>query len=374
MLVTCDSEKLKKTYKIVSKAVTTSGNGTLTDYVMFVFSGDRILLRATNLEIDIISSFDAEGSETGAVLLPGKILNELIPKLNDGKVSFNFEENKVKIASEKSKFTINSLSSENFPSLYKDKWELIFSLDQNTLKKNLQDVLFAAAGPACIGKPTLQGVSLTTSGSNIEWAATDSHMLSISKTFCENIVKDTSGILPAKALQELCKILDGDGNVEIFEGPGRFIFKATNFQFSVSCISGKFPDYRGIIPNTFKNVITLSKTTLKSLLNRVMIIAKDSNGNPPVLKVSLDEGTLLLIEGRSSGGNLAVEEIEYGYSEDNCTDSPISLGFNGAYLLDVISSFAQEDVVFKFNDEMSPSVFTGGEDKLCLLMPYRLTF
>jgi DNA polymerase-3 subunit beta len=86
------------------------------------------------------------------------------------------------------------------------------------------------------------------------------------------------------------------------------------------------------------------------------------------VKLAIDKGTLT-VSATSPENGTAIEEVEVRYQA-----SPIEIGFNSRYLLDITEQIEGEAVLFAMADAASPTVVRDSADTsaLYVLMPMRV--
>ena len=86
--------------------------------VLFKSSGGDITLAATDLEIEMVANVVAESTEDFQTTIPARKLLDICKALPDGSdINFNIEETRVSLTSGRSRFTLATLSAQDFPSL-----------------------------------------------------------------------------------------------------------------------------------------------------------------------------------------------------------------------------------------------------------------
>ena len=86
------------------------------------------------------------------------------------------------------------------------------------------------------------------------------------------------------------------------------------------------------------------------------------------MKLALSEGKLILSVTNPDSGS-ATEELEVDYDS-----SPIDIGFNARYVLDIVQQIEGDHARFLLNDAASPTVVRDSNDEgaLYVLMPMRV--
>ena len=130
-------------------------------------------------------------------------------------------------------------------------------------------------------------------------------------------------------------------------------------------IDGSFPDYGRVIPQGNDKELRVSNAEFTSAVDRVSTIASERGR---AVKLNIASEKLTLSVNNPEGGS-ATEEIVIDYKA-----SPLEIGFNARYLLDIASQLESDDVVFKLADPGSPTMVRDGADQsaLYVLMPMRV--
>ena len=113
-------------------------------------------------------------------------------------------------------------------------------------------------------------------------------------------------------------------------------------------VDGTFPDYDRVIPTGNDKIVQVSTGALKEAVSRVATVSsKSSNG------IKLDIGEALIkLSAQNSDIGAADEAVEAEYSGE-----PIQIGFNGAYLADVLNQIEGDEVEISLADPGSPTLF-----------------
>src|SRR5574340_819064 len=178
----------------------------------------KMRFTATDLEIQITTTIDTEASngQTAAFTVGGKKLQEILRVLPDqSKITIDTKENKAQIKTNKSRFSLQTLPSQDFPKLsnqLENAKKIV--LPQKELKSLLLSVQYAMAQQDV--RYYLNGVLLIIDGNKLKAVATDGHRLAYNAGVIEGHHEKQEIILPRKAVVELSKLLaDSDESVEL---------------------------------------------------------------------------------------------------------------------------------------------------------------
>jgi DNA polymerase-3 subunit beta len=173
-------------------------------------------------------------------------------------------------------------------------------------------------------------------------------------------------IVPRKTVAELRKLLDeAQGSVAVSLSDTRVRFSLENAVLTSKLIDGTFPDYERVIPTGNDKIMEVRREDFAAAVDRVSTISTDKSR---AVKLAISKGQLTLSATSPDAGS-ATEEIEVRY-----TASPIEIGFNSRYLLDITQQIEGDGAKFAMADAGSPTLVTDAADQsaLYVLMPMRV--
>jgi len=268
---------------------------------------------------------------------------------SDQTITLESNQSKLILKSGKSRFTLQSLPADDFPLVQESSsYGPIFSIPQKTLKALLQQVSFSMAVHDI--RYYLNGILFVAEGKQLNLVATDGHRLAYTSATLESDVPKQEVILPRKTVLELLRLLnDKDGNISMQFASNQAKFSFDGNDFVTKLVEGKFPDYNRVIPKSHKNSITLGKTALLTILQRIAILTTDKFKG---VRINLDSGVLRVASSNAEQEE-AIDEIEVDYSGDS-----IEIGFNVTYLIDVLVNMNEEMVRMDLADSNSSVLVT----------------
>ena len=370
----CEKRQLQTGVGAVEKLVSTRSTLPIIGNVLFEAGKSGIKLSANNLEIGMELGIKANVVKEGAVLLPAKTLSGIVSKLPDTTVNFKLSENgTVRIAYDQSNFNLHSLPPDEFPALPKVKEGKSFSVDPALFAEMVRQTIFAVS--ASEDKYILTGVLIETGksqfpgdSSNLRLVATDGYRLA--KVGAKMEAKGDSGvnvIVPARALLELAKILEGgkDEALKIVVSGEQIGFKYGDAYLVSRLIQGQFPDYKQVIPKKSSTRITLGTKDFLRAAERAAVIASGS-------------ANVTLLEVKSNKMKLSANTPDIG-SVDEILAAEIKgsdkarASFNIRLITDVLGVIETEKTVIELGEGLSPGVIRpeGNDDYLYIVMPIR---
>src|SRR6266705_6425970 len=119
MKVVCQRDELTQELGVVSRAVSTRASVQILSGVLLRAEAGRLHLAATDMELSLRSSLDAQVEGEGAVVVPGRLLVDLVRLLPDSEVTVEYraEESVVRVTSGPSTSTLHTYGADDFPRL-----------------------------------------------------------------------------------------------------------------------------------------------------------------------------------------------------------------------------------------------------------------
>ncbi|OYU25420.1 DNA polymerase III subunit beta [Paucibacter aquatile] len=340
-------------------------------------TGGQLELTTSDLEIQVRTSAELGGDAGDFSTTVGarKLIDILRSMPADQTVSLTANGSKLTLQGGKSRFTLQTLPSDDFP-LVQEAADFgpAFAVPQKTLKHLINQVHFAMAVHDI--RYYLNGILFVAEGKSLTLVATDGHRLALAQAELETEIPKQEVILPRKTVLELMRLLkDGakaDKSGDSEEAPIEMRFAGNQAKFSFSgmefvtkLVEGKFPDYNRVIPKNHKFNVTLGRVQLLSSLQRAAILTSEKF---KAVRLSFEPG-LLSIASSNAEQEEAKEEIEIDYGGDL-----IETGFNVTYLMDALQNMSQDMVSIDLNDSSASALITIPEQSgfKYVVMPMRI--
>ncbi|PQJ95936.1 DNA polymerase III subunit beta [Chromatium okenii] len=331
-----------------------------------VANDDRVMLTATDLEVEVKTSFPVELKQSGEVTIPAKKLVDICRSLGEGtEIHFQMSDERCTVKAERSRFTLGLLPASEFPLMdtVQDGFQL--SITESVFKRLLDKTAFAMAQQDV--RYYLNGLLLEFRESTLTAVATDGHRLAKFQSSVDVGISELRQIIvPSKTISELRRQLNySDDVITMSLGEKSIHIVMGNLTMTSKLVDGRYPEYERVIPHTLSRQASLKKDELKRALSRTAIL---SNEKYRGVRLTFDQGMLRLLAQNPSQEE-AEEEIELDYQDDS-----ISIGFNVSYLTDVLGVIDGKEVYIQFQDANSSSVWHGkdADDESYVVMPMRI--
>jgi len=364
---TCQQSDLAHGIATVERAVSARDNMPILEGIFIEAEGDRLKLVATDLEMSIECHVPAHVEESGAAVLGGRVIGQMVRKLVGDQVVYASDGTRTAvISSGRSRFTVHTMDPDDFPSLPGIDDSEMWRIKQGILRRMIRHTAFAAASDD--SRPFLTGVYVEVSGDDVNFVATDSSRLSFYKAKLENgSEQPRSGIVPVRALQELVRILgsDYDAEVEFAVTPSQAVFRSDGIQMISRVIEGQFPDYRRVFPSEHAAKIKVDRGELLDAVERVSLVARR---NTPIVKLSV-EGDSLALNSQEAEVGQAFEELSVDHEGVD-----METAYQSRYLVDVLKALDSDEVEVCLGEGLRQGSVTpvGDDDYLYIVMPVRV--
>jgi len=360
--ITCSKGELASALAVVSRAVSTRGAVQVLGGILLQAEGDRLTLAATDMEISIRSSLAGDIEGDASVVVPGRLLTDLVRLLPDDKVLLAYDEGEgvLAVTSGSHASRLNVYSAEDFPRLPPTDGQLQ-TIDAGALLATIEKVGRAASRDE--SRPVLTGVLVRFEGEKLVMAATDSYRLAVKETVLESPGPDLDAIIPARALQELTRLASGAEDVELGVHENHVIFSAGDVWLTSRRIDGQFPNYKQLLPETFEAEIPIAREGLLEVVRRAGLMAQR---NAP-LRLRFADGELTVSAQTQDVGE-ATESLPIEYAGEE-----LEIGFNPDFLRDGLEAVSAETVQLKLINRLRPGLIAAPDESFWyLIMPIRL--
>jgi DNA polymerase III subunit beta len=361
--ITVPKDELAARLGIVARGVSTRTAVLVLGGIQLRAEAGRLHLAATDMEVSLRTSLDAQVSDEGTVVVPGRLLLDIARSLPDNEVSIEHrpEEGVVVVTAGTAAYRLHTYSAEDFPRLPDVDAGSLHSIDREALVETVARVGRSASRDE--SRPVLTGILVRFEPGKIVMAATDSYRLAVKETSVEGTLPELEAIIPARALQELSRIAGGADEVQLGMQENHVVFGADGTWLTTRRIDGQFPNYRQLLPEQFEHEVALPREEALEVVRRVSLMAQR---NSP-LRLRFADGELTVSAVTQDVGE-ARESLPAPYTGD-----AMEIGFNAEFLRDGLDSVEADTIKFKLISPLRPAVLEGeADDYVYLIMPIRL--
>lgn len=325
-------------------------------------NGDGVTFTASDLELEMHYKASISGDDF-AVTVPAKKFGQIISALkSDDKISMTIDDNKLLVKSGRSRFSLSTLPSEDYPEMpeYKGDDSVRFEITQFELLKAIGSVSHAMAINDI--RTYLNGVLLSSDG-KLTTVATDGHRMATLKT--DVSCPEFSIILPRKAAEEIIRQVKPTDQMVYVEVNSRYaLFNLGSLTIKSKLIEGKFPDWERVVPRNNHNLVIASKSEILNSIARASILANDRLSGA-LVKI---DGISMSVSCKNQDGEDSMDEIEVQHD-----GASIECGFNFNYLRDAANAINGDVVNMAFGHAAGSVLISGNDSAMrCVVMPMRV--
>jgi DNA polymerase III subunit beta len=328
--------------------------------------GDRMEICGTDLEVEVRTGCTAVVSHEGDTTLPARKLMDICRNLADGTdIRFRLNNERCVVTAGRGRFALGVLPAGDFPLMDPETDGLEVTVPEGVLRLILDKTAFAMAQQDV--RYYLNGLLIEWEQSGINAVGTDGHRLAkFHRSLNLDVVERLQVIVPSKTILELRRQLSStDDPVSIWVGSRSIRLSTGGMVMTSKLVDGRYPEYERVIPRELGKVAKVGTDALKRALARTSIL---SNEKYRGVRLAFEDGVLRL-QAHNPEQEEAEEEIELDYKGEST-----AIGFNVAYLSDVLGAVDGSEIEVRFSDAGSSSVWrgAGAEDETYVVMPMRL--
>ena len=370
MKATIERATLLKSLSHVQSVVERRNTIPILSNVLIEASGEGSLkLMATDLDLQIVDSVEAQVETPGATTVPAHTLFDIVRKLPEGsQVSLSAADGKMLVVAGRARFNLATLPRDDFPVIAEGELPTRFELPAETLKQIIDKTRFAISTEET--RYYLNGIFFHVSDEAtpvLKAAATDGHRLArVTVARPDGAAGMPDVIIPRKCVGELRKLLDEiDGTVGVSLSASKVRFDLGTAILTSKLIDGTFPDYSRVIPTGNDKLLKLDPKSFMQGVDRVATIASEKTR---AVKMSLEKDKITLSVTSPENGT-AAEEVSGDYGADS-----FDIGFNARYLLDILGQIEGDSVEVHLADSAAPTLLRENDKSsaLYVLMPMRV--
>lgn len=366
----CDAKAIAGAVTAASKVVNAHTTVPILNNVLVSAQGDRVSVRATDLELTLENAVGADVQEEGSCTVPARLFTQYLANLPvAAKVQMQGTSTRATVKCERSNYEFYTLPADEYPPLPEGQKGVRFRVDAKEFRDASSAVTFAASGEEARGA-VLMGTLLELDGSDLTMVATDGYRLARRHVkLAEPVTSASKLIVPARGLGEVVRVpSDGVMEATVIGGQAnQLVFQAGDVRISARLVDGQYPNYQQVIPKEFDKKVIASTAQLLASLRRAGVVAGD---RASMVKLAMDGSSLVITASSDTAGN-AYEELDVERTGD-----PLTIAFNAKFLVEILNHIESETVALEFVGALNPAAIhpagDGASDRqLYILMPLR---
>jgi DNA polymerase-3 subunit beta len=369
-----NSKELEKLLGKIIPAVPTRTPMPILENFLFEVKDGLLTIYATDLEISLKSSLSIATEDNIKLVVPARLLNDIVRSLSDTTIHFKLTSNKkINLITDTGKYVISYLDPDEFPDIpsvtedknVKDINEVV--INGVELRQAFEKTSFAMSKEEM--RPAMMGTLFEFTDDGLRFVTTDGHRLvnMLKKNIKANF--NQQYVVPERAVSVLLKILD-EKDVKIYLTKSYVSFKLNDIELITRLIAQKYPDYNSVIPLENEFALKINTKDIHNSIKRMMLFSTSTTRR---VKFSIKKESLEISAEDLDIGASGEEKVVCEYSGDD-----LEIGFNSAYVNDVLNHMSDnEEIIFKLHSPtkaviIEPVEKKENQDLMMLLMPVRL--
>jgi len=364
MRLTIEKNRLLDTVAVVSKGMATRSTMPILAGIHIDAASDGVVFQATDMEISVRHITEALIEQQGAVVVPGKLMTEIVKSLPEAAVTLESGEGSLRISCMDALFSVTTMDPVDFPSFPQIITSRSVLLPSKVMSALIRKVAKAVSKDE--SRAVLTGILFRVEGRTVQMVATDSYRLAIAKAEVEEELSDPFElIVPGTVFDEVSRLVAED-NITIGEAENQIVFQFGPTTFISRKIEGSYPNFEQIVPAEKSMSATVETELLRGAVKRVSILAQD---HIPI-KLAFDSVAQSI--------TITANKLDVGDAREavlaQIEGDELEIGFNHQYFLDGLNAVESDEVLFEAQNAMKPGILkaVGGEYFFYLTMPVRL--
>lgn len=331
-----------------------------TSSILFQVGHRELVLKATDLEISLQSSYTLEAStieEPCSFLVSGRRIFELVKELEE-LIEFTISGSQLELRAGAVNLSLHIKDAQEFPP-FPERIENLMQFDADFLLNFLNSVAYLI--PQNNANPALNGLLMEISSSGLKMTTTDGHCLAQVTASRYTLEDSKNWLLPRRAVFEIKKLLEGLSEPIIFLGTcgSQLVFSGNTFNFFTRLLADPFPSYHAILEREGFSPAGVDRNTFIKTLRRSacllsgQFIATQFCFNEKNIKVSML--------------NKEVGKLEEDVPMNSFGGGSLDIRFYAPYLLNGLQAFSGENISFYLKGPSNPIIFQSSQQDMQML-------
>ncbi len=366
MKIIVNSLDLNDAVSKVIKALPVRDVAPVLECIKITAENDKMTLFATDKDLAIEKTIDANVIVGGGILVPGKVVSDYIRNIADGDNDISLEtsdEGNLIISTSRSECAFMTISVDEYPDNEQISDERYFAIQEINLKEIINNVIFSVSNDD--SRPMLKGVFFEAKDYAVTAVATDGYRFAMSKKALEEKTEYISATVPSRSLSELSKLLgDGENVLKVYIEKNYLLVSFENTKLMTRLlVSGQYIRYDNIIPKEFVSTLIVNKEVFEKSLNTASIMSRGDKNNLVVLDI--EEYNMNI-----------TSTSQYGTARENITISlsgkDVRCAYNAKYINDCLKVINAESIKMEFAQHSSCVITINNSDEvLYFILPVK---
>jgi DNA polymerase-3 subunit beta len=338
--------------------------------VLLQTTAEGLRATATDKTMTVIGDYAATVRSAGEVAVDANNFFQIAKVLSGDVVSIKVIDNgRLEVKAGASVFKLATFNAADFPVTPAVDQARTLTMESEALRRVIDRVHFAVAPDD--NRYGLNGAHVedttVSQGAVVRFVGTDGNRLCWAQApYQGELGIGKKMLLPRKGLGEIRKLIEGyDGDVQIAFGDRAAVVQYPGVLVHLRLLEADFPDYRQVLPASFKRRVIVERDALREALRRVSVLATDATNS---VRFQFGPDGLQLSARKADTGD-GKEDVQVELQGE-----PISMGFNARFVIEVLSAMQGSRVALELGEALAPCILRDLDDDnaLFVVMPVRL--
>ena len=324
----------------------------LNDQIIFITSDKHISIKTT-----LTNKEEFEVNEEGNLILDEKMINEITRKIDSEDINFeSIEGDYIAVYGGNSKYTLNVVSSEEYPIIDFGSVNKKFKVNSCILKTIVEKTAYACSEKEI--QLNLTGINLFSKEGKLHALATDRYRLA-SKEFDVQLDEDFNIVVPKKYFINALQTIDQE-EIDIEIQKNKLLLYTDESIIQIELIEDLFPNVAPVFKNTINGTLYINKNELLKMIDRCSLIKDDKNKTAINLKIENNQLYL------SSNNHISTsnEKMEL----NNYEGEDLDIIYDCKFFIESLKVIDTEEVKIEFTKEKKAAILKNKDDESLILI------
>lgn len=357
MQFTTTQNDLNQALQFVASAIDGKSTLPVLNNVLIQAEAGRVVISGTNAEVEKRITIPAKVEQDGSITVPAKKFQDFAKNADPQKdIKLTVANNKATVQSGRSRWQLVTIPASEYPEFMQVKGSEPVSVDVNKLIDGIKRC-GSAMGVNDV-RYYLNGMLLDVKPGSVTLVATDGHRMSMYALDTDAQI-DRQAIVPRQTVLDINKMISRAIDATIELGVDNIKVTVGNMEMYSKLIDGKFPNYKAVIPSDLPVSAEMNTEEFRSAVRRTLPLTNQYGA----MLFAFADGQLVM-NATNQQHEEATEDIPAAFT------SPVEIGFNGNYTMDMLNSVTSETMTLQMKDGNSSARVDDG-DYTAVLMPIR---
>lgn len=366
MKVVVEHNDLVKALRLVRGIVKSTDTIPILNNILVTAESERLVIRATTLDLEMSARIRAEVAERGETTVPGNMFFDVASRFPSGsqiEIVGGKASTTLTIRAGTSEVRLRTLPAADFPATLAHDFSHSFVMPSAAMALLCKRTAHAVDVDG--GFVVLEGIHFQIEDGLITTIATDRHQLARAGCRLPLGADGMPGItVPALTAKHMVTLASHAEDVSIDVSERAVAVHAGNVTLVSKLIDGDYPDTSRLIPREKAHDFKVDREFLVAAVERVAAITRVKDGDR-ILKFGFDKHSCTIATRKSELGD-ATAAIEGEFS-----GPALAVGLNGEMVLSALTMFQATAVTIRLISPQDPVVIIGAADEeaMAIIMP-----